>query len=187
MPYCSKCGAEYKEGASFCPSCGSPISVSPPPAPPAGGVPPSGPILTRPEANILVQRIIAVIIDSVIVAIISLIIGVLIGLAIGFAFLFAGFAFIYTPFSVIFLLLGIAYFTYFEGTSGQTIGKRLLGIKVISASTTSIDMTKALNRNILRVVDWLPGAYILGFILILVSQKKQRLGDMLAETQVVRA
>jgi uncharacterized RDD family membrane protein YckC len=182
MPFCPKCGSEYREGSSFCPNCGIALSGSVPPPPPQADAPPFGPTLSRPEANVLVQRIVAVIIDSIIIAIVSLVPAIVIGLG----YLLSGVGSIYTPFFGVFLLIGILYFTYFEGMSGQTPGKRAMGIKVVSATASPMTMTKALVRNILRIIDVLPYFYILGFILILVSQRKQRLGDMLAETQVIR-
>lgn len=84
-------------------------------------------------------------------------------------------------------LLGLIYFTYFEGTSGQTFGKEFTHIKVIKENGTKCDFGSALVRNILRIVDHLPFLYILGIILIAATEKKQRLGDMLAKTIVVKA
>jgi uncharacterized RDD family membrane protein YckC len=42
-------------------------------------------------------------------------------------------------------------------------------------------------RNLLRIIDHLPTLYILGIILIAATDKKQRLGDMLGKTLVVKA
>jgi len=60
----------------------------------------------------------------------------------------------------------------FEGTSGQTIGKKLTHVRVIKEDGSRCDFGSALVRN------------ILGIILIAVTEKKQRLGDMLAKTVV---
>ena len=84
-------------------------------------------------------------------------------------------------------LLWLVYFTYFEGTSGQTIGKKFTHIKVIKESGSKCDYGSALVRNLLRIIDHLPFLYILGIILIAATEKKQRLGDMLAKTIVVKA
>jgi uncharacterized RDD family membrane protein YckC len=83
-------------------------------------------------------------------------------------------------------ILWIIYFTYFEGTSGQTFGKKLAHIKVVKDDGEKCDFGAALIRNLLRIVDRLPFIYIIGIILILVTNKKQRLGDMLAKTIVVK-
>jgi uncharacterized RDD family membrane protein YckC len=41
-------------------------------------------------------------------------------------------------------------------------------------------------RTILRIVDSLPAFYLLGFIVVVASKEKQRIGDMAAGTVVVR-
>lgn len=80
----------------------------------------------------------------------------------------------------------IVYFTYFEGTSGQTLGKKALGIKVVKENRKKLTYGDALIRTILRIIDSV-GIYILGLIVIVVSEKKQRIGDLAAHTIVVRA
>jgi uncharacterized RDD family membrane protein YckC len=96
--------------------------------------------------------------------------------------------FLWGPFTLVMFALWIGYFTYFEGTTGQTPGKRALGLRVIVTSTgRSPDLGHAFVRNLLRVVDWLPAFYLLGGFLALVTSQKQRLGDLLAATIVVRA
>ena len=80
----------------------------------------------------------------------------------------------------------IAYYTYLEGTRGQTIGKMITKIKVVREDGSPIDMEQAFKRNILRVIDGL-FAYLIGAILIWRSDKQQRLGDSVAKTVVVKA
>ena len=82
--------------------------------------------------------------------------------------------------------LYIAYYTYLEGTRGQTIGKTITKIKVVREDGSPIDMNQAFTRNILRVIDGL-FAYLIGAILIWRSDKQQRLGDSVAKTVVVKA
>ena len=80
----------------------------------------------------------------------------------------------------------IAYYTYLEGTRGQTIGKMITKIKVVREDGTPIDMEQAFKRSILRVIDGL-FVYLIGAILIWRSDKQQRLGDTVAKTVVVKA
>ena len=80
----------------------------------------------------------------------------------------------------------IAYYTYLEGTRGQTIGKMITKIKVFREDGTPIDMEQAFKRNILRIIDGL-FVYLIGAILIWRSDKQQRLGDTVAKTVVVNA
>ena len=61
-------------------------------------------------------------------------------------------------------------------------------IKVVESRTGKPgDYGKALIRNVLRLVDWLPFLYLVGGILVLVSERRQRLGDLVAGTVVVKA
>ena len=83
--------------------------------------------------------------------------------------------------------ISIVYFTVMEGLFGATIGKFATDIRVIREDGTKVDVTAALIRNILRVIDALPFAYLLGAILAWTSPRKQRLGDRVAKTVVVEA
>ena len=80
----------------------------------------------------------------------------------------------------------IAYYTYLEGSRGQTIGKMITRIKVVSEDGGPISMDQAFKRNILRIIDGL-FAYLIGAVLIWRSDKQQRLGDSYARTVVVKA
>ncbi|HEX6710860.1 MAG TPA: RDD family protein [Rubrobacter sp.] len=83
-------------------------------------------------------------------------------------------------------LLSIAYFIVLEGYLGQTLGKMLVGIKVVREDTGAVPGIKgATIRTVMRLIDGL-FAYLVAFIAVLASQKNQRLGDMLANTLVVR-
>jgi uncharacterized RDD family membrane protein YckC len=70
--------------------------------------------------------------------------------------------------------------------SGQTVGKRALGLRVIQQSGVRIGFYHAALRNLARPVDRLPLMYLVGGVAALVSGSHQRLGDMLAGTIVVR-
>jgi uncharacterized RDD family membrane protein YckC len=67
-----------------------------------------------------------------------------------------------------------------------SLGKMLLGIKVVREDTGEVPgVGAAVIRTLLRLIDGL-FAYLVGFIAVLVSAKRQRLGDMAAHTLVVR-
>lgn len=70
--------------------------------------------------------------------------------------------------------------------SGQTIGKRALGLRVIQESGVRIGFYHAVLRNLARPFDRLPLFYLVGGIAALFSRSQQRFGDMLAGTIVVR-
>src|SRR2546428_3337682 len=70
--------------------------------------------------------------------------------------------------------------------NGQTIGKRAYGLRVISGDGSPAGFTAVFVRNLLRVVDFLPTFYGLGLLLVILTPKNQRLGDLAAGTYVVR-
>ncbi|MEI8281604.1 MAG: RDD family protein [Armatimonadota bacterium] len=82
-------------------------------------------------------------------------------------------------------LLPFAYFVFFEGFwNGQTIGKRMAGIRVRMADGTPITFAASTGRNLLRVADFLPVLYFLGTVAMFVNPKLQRVGDLVAGTIV---
>jgi uncharacterized RDD family membrane protein YckC len=87
---------------------------------------------------------------------------------------------------LIYFIIYIGYFTYLEGSQGQSVGKMITKIKVVREDGKPIDMNQAFIRNILRIIDGLI-VYLIGAILIWRSDKKQRLGDSIAKTVVVKA
>ncbi len=88
-----------------------------------------------------------------------------------------------------FILMFLAQWLYpvfFEVMGGgRTLGKRWLGLRVIMADGRPIGWGPSLIRNLLRVVDGLPGAYTVGLVSLLLTRKFQRIGDLAAGTLVV--
>ena len=82
----------------------------------------------------------------------------------------------------------IGYFVFCEMLfSGRTIGKRAAGLRVVRISGQPVGFWSSLLRNIMRLIDMQLGAtYLVGAVLILSTNKNQRLGDLLASTLVVR-
>jgi hypothetical protein len=73
-----------------------------------------------------------------------------------------------------------------EGYLGQTIGRKATGIRVVTEATgTTPGVAPVTVRTVLRLVDGL-FSYLVAFITTLTSSKRQRLGDMAANTLVVR-
>jgi uncharacterized RDD family membrane protein YckC len=70
--------------------------------------------------------------------------------------------------------------------SGQTPGKRLLGLRVIREGGRPLDASAAVIRNLIRAVDLLPFAYGLGVLTMVADRHARRLGDLAAGTLVVR-
>ena len=85
-----------------------------------------------------------------------------------------------------YFVLMYGYFAVFEAVwNGQTPGKRLIGLRVISASGRPITVFDAILRNLLRIVDSMPGIYAVGLISVFLTERNQRLGDLAAGTVVV--
>lgn len=83
--------------------------------------------------------------------------------------------------------IGFAYGALLEALwNGQTIGKRLFHLRVIDESGLPLRIGQAWVRNLMRVVDALPFAYLVGGIAMLSSSIMQRFGDRAAGTIVVR-
>ena len=85
------------------------------------------------------------------------------------------------------LVLTTLYFMFFETLlSGRTLGKRLTGLRVVSASGALVGWRESLLRNLLRTVDALPTGYFVGLVAMIASPRGQRLGDLAAGTLVIR-
>lgn len=69
---------------------------------------------------------------------------------------------------------------------GQTIGKRVLRLRVVDVSGLKLQFNQVVIRNLLRAVDSLPVFYMVGGISTLLSSRAQRLGDLAANTIVIR-
>lgn len=130
-------------------------------------------------------RCVAVLIDLVVLVVVMMVIGLVTGGAysttdnngthqVGVA---AGG---WWPFLVFF-----GYYIVFEAASGRTIGKRLVGLRVVDKDGDSISWGQALGRNLLRVVDAFL-FYFVAAIFVWSSSRRQRLGDRAANTFVIR-
>jgi uncharacterized RDD family membrane protein YckC len=91
-------------------------------------------------------------------------------------------------------LFAIAYFVLSIGYGiatewfwrGQTIGKRLIGLRVMDEHALHLEFSQIVVRNLLRFVDALPLFYLVGGAACFFSRYSQRLGDLAANTIVVR-
>lgn len=139
----------------------------------------------------LLRRFAAALIDLVVLVIATAVIAVPFGVIAALFALTPGTvpwvtAWLFGPLTLILFGLWIVYFTYLEGTSGQTLGKHALGLRVIDLTTgRPPSFSKALVRTLFRIVDWLPGFYLLGSVVAVLTARKQRLGDLVAETVVI--
>jgi uncharacterized RDD family membrane protein YckC len=85
------------------------------------------------------------------------------------------------------LVIADGYFMLFEILwNGQTPGKRMVGIRVIRENGYPMRPIDAVIRNLVRIVDWLPGGYGIGVLTMLLNKRSKRLGDFASGTIVVR-
>jgi len=201
MSFCPNCGTELAAGAHFCAQCGTRIETAGA-APPAGFVQPSAPKTAGPAASAaaasaapvapdyagLGRRFAAHLVDGFLCLIAYMIIGSMVASQTG-GMTEEGFSMEGAPALVTVLLtflVTLGYFAMLESSrSGKTLGKLMAGIRVADLGGGKASFSQALMRNVLRIVDFLV-LYIVGIILILTSDRKQRLGDRVAGTVVLR-
>lgn len=89
--------------------------------------------------------------------------------------------------TILITLVVLGYLVGFEALNeGRTPGKRAVGIRVVSSEGDSIGFLAAFLRNLLRVIDFLPAVFIVGAASILFTKTNQRIGDITANTIVIR-
>lgn len=90
---------------------------------------------------------------------------------------------------LIFIVFAIfyGYFILFETFwSGQTPGKKLLGIRVVRDGGYPLDFGGSALRNVVRIGEQLAGFYVISAVSTLISNENKRIGDFAAGTIVVR-
>ena len=98
-------------------------------------------------------------------------------------FMLSGFLFILAGAGWGFICLFL--FSWWEGSCGQTPGKKLLGIQVLGVDLQPCGFGRAIVRNLLKFVDGFL-QFMVGIMLIALTENWQRIGDMAARTIVVR-
>jgi len=115
-------------------------------------------------------RLVAWLIDAVIVAVPSFILMAFLPFMLGWMVALAG---------------GIAYQVYFWTTTGQTFGKKTMGLKVVSAETGALlDTGGALLRYVGYMVSALP--FYLGFFWVIWDPQHDGWHDKIAKTRVIK-
>ena len=131
------------------------------------------------------SRFASALVDYLIQAVIIVALALVLGLGVGVSPGDGGYA--AAVWAVLAFLLFVGYDISFELlASGRTPGKRLNGLRVVRESGAPVTFPTSAVRNVLRIVDIIPGAYLVGIISILVSSRNQRLGDHAGGTLVVR-
>ena len=85
----------------------------------------------------------------------------------------------------LFFVGGYLYHSFLEGLYGQTLGKKICGIRVLKADFSPCGLPAGFLRNIMRIADAF-FYYLVAVIALAASLKWQRIGDLVAETVVVK-
>ena len=87
-----------------------------------------------------------------------------------------------------YFVISIGYTIYFEWSwRGQTVGKKLFRLRVVDVEGMRLQFNQIVVRNLLRFVDNLPAFYFVGGVTCWLNSKCQRLGDIAANTVVIRS
>ena len=90
-------------------------------------------------------------------------------------------------FTLGYFIISIGYGIFLEWAwRGQTMGKKLLHLRVVDAEGMRLQFDQIVTRNLLRFVDMLPAFYFVGGVSCWLNRKCQRLGDVAANTIVIR-
>ncbi|MBA4058441.1 MAG: RDD family protein [Marivirga sp.] len=86
---------------------------------------------------------------------------------------------------VVFLIIQTLYYSLMESSNYQaSVGKMVLGLKVIDINGNKLDFTKALVRNLSKIISSF--ILLIGYLMAAFTEKKQALHDMIANTLVVK-
>lgn len=89
--------------------------------------------------------------------------------------------------TLVVMIIVIGYYIVFEAfNGGRTPGKAVFGIRVVTVDGSALSLGAVTLRTLMRLVDFLPAAYAIGAIAVVTSARNQRLGDLVANTVVVR-
>ena len=129
-----------------------------------------------------IKRVIAYIIDSIIVSIATAIVLILLLFPTFIANPSTFFNIFSFPFEM--GILSVVYFVIAENAYGTTIGKQLLGLKVVTKTDEKLNLEKAFIRNISKIHGLLLLLDIIGGIITL-TDLQQKYSDQIAQTKVV--
>lgn len=128
------------------------------------------------------SRLVAHIIDG---AILSISIGIISWIT-GIEFSSGVMEIVYSPGGWISFFLVLAYFVYFETSEKQaTIGKSVMGLKVIRQDGKKMETSDAIIRYLGKVLSAV--IFMIGFLMVLFDDQKRSLHDRIAKTYVVKA
>jgi len=200
MVYCSKCGTVNPEGAKFCNSCAAALALSEPVTnwsnlqqpgnyQQAGQQPAQLPPQLQPgqKASLLdylshyqglqyhwVRRFVALVFDAIFVLLPVYVILTLMSWMLGGFLGFMGIG------GIVLVL----YSAFLEYSSGGTIGKMIMGLKVVSIKG-KVELSDALVSNITKIYSLLLLIEFISTLVVETTDAHQRYMDKLAKTTVI--
>lgn len=85
------------------------------------------------------------------------------------------------------VMIWLGYFAVFELIwNGQTPGKRVTGVRVVKRGGLPLTLRDTVLRNLLRIADYFPSHGLVGLVSFFASRHQQRLGDLVADTVVIK-
>ncbi|MFB6162071.1 MAG: RDD family protein [Halococcoides sp.] len=139
----------------------------------------------RDDTDVIGARIGAQLIDSIIMVAIIFVPMIVLGALGGLLSAKAG-GLLSTLGLIVGIVGSLGYRFLIEGLwEGYTVGKRIFGIKVVEEDGSECSLGSAIIRNVFEFIDGL-FYYLVGFIAIAISDKRQRVGDRIGGTVVVR-
>ena len=175
MPYCRNCGAQIPEGSAYCQNCGTRVTES------------LQRETTEPSLRLAGwgDRFLAWLIDVILI-------GIAVGVVKGLFFIISWPAFSLVPGplrSIPFAdfgldnMLYLLYWTFFEGTTGQSIGKRVMRIRTTRLNGEPLDLMGSALQSVGKAF-LLPIDCIIGWIVY--PRHRQRLFSYLSGSVVSR-
>jgi uncharacterized RDD family membrane protein YckC len=195
--YCSKCGANVPENATFCSACGQPTRPSASPPAGAGATAPPAYAVASPAVKYggFWLRFVAFIIDAIVLGVIGFIVTIPFMASLPFGAMMRGrpmgpeelapFVGAIGRVALIRFVINWLYFALLQSSAWQaTLGKKALGMEVTDLQGNRISFGRASGRFFAKILSAM--ILFIGFFMIGFTEKKQGLHDMLAGTLVVR-
>ena len=145
------------------------------------------------------SRFIGALVDTFLIAMLLLLANLLVAVMLGYAAEGGGFSgdfeadpgwiagLVIALYALLNFVIIWGYYIFFElGWHGQTPGKRLAGTRVVRLDGSGAGFLEIAIRNLVRIVDFLPFAYAVGFVTMFLNRNARRLGDFAAGTLVIR-
>jgi uncharacterized RDD family membrane protein YckC len=134
------------------------------------------------------SRFLAAIIDSLLLIVIQLAVGaLLLFFSLGVDGSLVNDSIVLAIWSIVSFIFFWGYYLVFELIwNGQSPGKRWLGLRTVREGGRPITFVASAVRNLVRVIDFLPGFYGIGVVTMFIDPRSRRLGDLAGGTLVVK-